>query len=175
VENKTGNDYVDQAIPHEAGHIVVGWVTGFPIREMAIDIVITQNSKYPQLGNFITASVEPSAEQILETPPAILDGFKLFLGGGLAGNNFAGVRAIDESLQDDRRKLERVGSESLEAVAERAIKIIEANSEAFQNLYAKIAERFLIVMNDPYLITGRHKLLNEKQLAECFVKTETAS
>ena len=75
-----------------------------------------------------------------------------------------------ESLQDDQRKLARVGSESLEAVAEKAIKILEANSQVFQSVYAKIVQRFLIVMNDPYLNTGRHTLLNEKQLAECFVK-----
>jgi hypothetical protein len=173
VENKTGNDFVDRAIPHEAGHIVVGWVTGFPIKEMAVDIVMTQKCRYPQLGNFITRSVEPSDEQILEAPTAILAGYKLCLAGGLAGNNFAGVDASDESLQDDRRKLARVGTESLEAMAKVAIKIIREHSQIFETLNTRITQRFLKLMDDPYLNTGRHTLLNEKQLAECFVKAET--
>lgn len=171
MDNKTGDDYADQAIPHEAGHIVVGRVAGFPIRGMAIDVV--RERGFTELGHFRTESIEPSDGGIVKIPPEILAGYKLFIGGGLAGNNFAGVRAADESLQDDRRKLARVGTESLEAVAERSIKIIEANSQSFRNLYAKIAQRYLIVVNDPYLNTGRHRLLNEKQLAECFVKAES--
>lgn len=159
VVNKTGNDYADQAIPHEAGHIVVGWVTRFPITEMAVDIV--RDRGFMRLGNFITKSVEPSDEQILETPPEILEGYKLFLAGGLAGNNFAGVDASDESLQDDRRKLARIGLESLEVVAGRAIKVIQEHSQIFETLNARITQRFLTVMKDPYLNTGRHTLINK--------------
>jgi hypothetical protein len=171
VENRTGNDYADQGIPHEAGHIVVGWKTGFPIKEMAIEIV--RDRGFTQLGNFITRSVEPSDEQILETPPEILARYKLFLAGGLAGNKFSGVDASNESLEDDRKKLARVGPESLEALAEQAIKIIGAHPEIFQTLYAKIANRFLKIVNDPYGNSGRHTLLSEQQLADVFARGET--
>lgn len=99
----TGHPYVDEAIPHEAGHIVVGWIVGMPITETPIEIVCKESRTQP--GNFITKSVEPSNEQIAQTPPRILKNYALMLAGGVAGNNFVGMTASDHRIEDDRRKL----------------------------------------------------------------------
>src|SRR5215471_18979221 len=135
----TGNDYVDQAIPHEAGHIVVGLWSGFPIKGMAVEI--EREVGRTKLGNFITRSIEPDDETIRHTPPAVLEKYELFVAGGLAGNNFAGVAAEDESLQNDRTKLSRVTDESLEAMAEKAVGIIQSHSESFLKLVEEIGSR----------------------------------
>src|ERR1039458_1412391 len=66
-----------------------------------------------KLGNFITESKEPPDEQLPHLPESLREHYKLFVGGGLAGNLFSGHEATDESLQNDRLKLKRVGQESL--------------------------------------------------------------
>lgn len=164
----TGNSHVDEAIPHEAGHIVVGWTLGIPIKEMAVEIVCEESRI--QLGNFITKSVDPSDEQIAETPPDIIKRYALMISGGLAGNNFAGIPATDHSLQDDRRRLARVTSLSLEDLAPSARAIIQERRRIFRRLKSLIEQRFLKLMNDPARTTGRHVLLNEQELGAVFDK-----
>ena len=162
----TGHQYVDEAIPHEAGHIVVGWTAGMPVKEMAIEIICKEGRT--QLGNFITQSVEPSDEQIAQTPPQILKNHALMLAGGLAGNNFVGMTASEHGIEDDRRKLARVTTESLENVALQAQVIIQERRRIFRRLKSLIEQRFLKLMNDPARTTGRHVLLNEHDLTAIF-------
>jgi hypothetical protein len=77
---------------------------------------------------------------------------------------FSGHEATDESLQNDRLKLKRVGQESLEEVAKKSLSILKDNPEIFQRLVDAIEQRFLRLMKDPYLNTGKHRILNEQEL-----------
>ena len=165
---KTAESFVDEAIPHEAGHIVVGSTVGMPIKGLAVNIVVTSGGK--KIGDFATESVEPSDDQIPLTPPKVLHAYKVYLAGGLAGNNFEGVAATEECLQNDRLKLARVGTESLEAMSEIAAPIIEKNRTEFGRLTSLIRERFLAVMAGAALKTGRYELVSEKDLNEIFGK-----
>lgn len=160
---KSAESYVDEAIPHEAGHIVVGLAVGMPIRGLAVHITVDMRGK--KIGDFATGSVEPPDEEIPRTPPGVLHSYKLFLAGGLAGNKFAGVPAADESLQNDKLKLARVGSDNLETLSEEAVKIIETERQQFVYLTGLIRERFLTLMADPNLQTGRYRLLDQADLA----------
>lgn len=109
-------DFENEAIPHEAGHIIVGLSRGFPIKGMSV--IIFREPEATLAGNFITRSIEPSSDvAIIMTPPPVIASYKVFLGGGLAGNIVAETGVDNAALQNDRRKLSRVGSESLEPVS----------------------------------------------------------
>lgn len=75
-------DFENEAIPHEAGHIIVGLSIGFPITGMSVI-----NFREPEgtlAGNFITRSIEPSSDvAIMMPPPPVIAGYKVFLGGVL--------------------------------------------------------------------------------------------
>lgn len=158
----TSDEWVNQAIAHEAGHIVIGLAVCFPVPEMAVEIV--REAGRTRLGNFITKSVEPSDEQIAQTPKFVLENYSLFLAGGLAGNNVAGTGTTDESLQSDRFALKRITTESLEEVAKKAEEIIRQRLPTFHSLIEKITERFLRLMNDSRRGSGRHTLLSTAEL-----------
>jgi hypothetical protein len=161
------NDYMEQAIPHEAGHIVVGRSFGWiRIRGLAINIVRDQRGI--TFGDFATASTEPSDEAIAITPPERMAEYKVFIGGGLAGNLFARVPAAEESLQSDRRQLARVGPESLEEMAERAVSIIDRHHQTFSHLLSLVRQRLQSLLSDISLSTGRHTLLSEQDITDIF-------
>jgi hypothetical protein len=163
---KTAESFVDEAIPHEAGHIVVGMAVGMPIRGLAVHIIVSAQGKV--IGDFATESVEPPDEEIPRIPPPVLKSYKLFLAGGLAGNKSAGIPATDESLQNDRLKLARVGTESLEAMSEMAARIIEKDRQKFERLRSLIRERFIALMADPDIRTGRYAVISQGDLSDIF-------
>ena len=163
---KSAKSFVDEAIPHEAGHIVVGMAVGMPIAGLEVHVVVSAQGK--KIGDFATKSLEPSDEQIPKTPPSVLKDYKLFLAGGLAGNEFAGIPASNESLQNDRLKLARVGADNLEAMSEMATEIIKSDSQKFGRLTSLIRERFLALMADPTLQSGRYTLISQQDLRQIF-------
>jgi hypothetical protein len=159
------NDFENQAIPHEAGHITVGMSAGFPIHGMSV--IIFRETKGTLPGNFITDSKEPNSEAVVRlTPPHIIAAYKMMIGGGLAGNIVADVPAANECLQDDRRKLELVGNESLEEMAARGEPIIREHLEGFLKLVEAIGDRYLMLKNNLALGTGKYQLLTEQELRD---------
>jgi hypothetical protein len=161
--------YVDHSIPHEAGHIVVGKCFGWiRIRELAVHIVRDRDGI--AVGDFATASIEPSDAAIAMTPPERMAEYKLFVAGGLAGNRFAGVPAAEVSLQDDRAKLARVGPESLEEMAEKAERIIHERSSTFSRLQSLIQQRFENLAIGGSDSLGRQTLLSPEDLRIIFAE-----
>lgn len=159
------NDFIEQAIPHEAGHIIVGasfkWI---PIREVAVNLIRNQDGV--AFGDFATASIEPSDAAIAFTPADRMAEYKLFIAGGLAGNRVSGIQAADESLQSDRMQLARVGPESLEEMAERAVDIIRQHDHSFVQLQTLIRERFESILADNCFPSGRYTLLNRQEILD---------
>jgi hypothetical protein len=159
------NDFENQAIPHEAGHITVGLARGFPVNGMSVIIFREQEGTLP--GNFITKSIEPSNDAaLLITPPPVIASYKIILGAGLAGNIVADVPAANEALQDDRRKLARVGNEGLEEMAMPAERIIRQHLEGFLKLVEAIGDRYLALKNDCSRGTGEYLLLTAQELKD---------
>jgi len=156
------NDFENQAIPHEAGHLIAGLSKGFPIQGMSV--IIHRDACGTVPGDFITNSREPSDEAILVTPPPVIASYKTMLGGGLAGNIVANVPAANAALQDDRRKLARVGDESLEEAAARAEPIIREHLEGFLKLVEAIGDRYLALKANQSLASGRYLLLTEQEV-----------
>jgi hypothetical protein len=159
------NDFENQAIPHEAGHIIVCLSKGIPVKGMSVIIFREAEGVLP--GNFITKSIEPSSPEALRiTPPHIITNYKISLGGGLAGNVVAVVPATNDALQDDRRKLARVGSETLEEMATLGEPIIREHLEGFLKVVEAIGDRYLALKNDLSLRTGEYLLLTQQELIE---------
>jgi len=86
--------YIDEAIAHEAGHIVVANECGITVHEMYV--MLTRGERGYEVGDFATESEDPSNEQIAGMNEALKTGFALFVAGGVAGNKFDGLNEITE-------------------------------------------------------------------------------
>jgi hypothetical protein len=161
------NSHVEEAIPHEAGHIVVGlsfqWI---PIRELAVSLYAEESGI--RAGDFATASIEPPNEAIASIPPERLTEYKLFIAGGLAGNRFAGLPAVESGMESDRKQLARVGTESLETMADMAMSIIHKQRRIFRRIVSVASERYGNLIADSSAQPGRHTLLNQQELIDLF-------
>jgi hypothetical protein len=81
--------YVEEAIPHEAGHILVGKAVGFPARGLDINIGQDPLTKQLTVGDFATVSVDPPDGDLPKIDPETRAALLLSLAGGLAGQMFA--------------------------------------------------------------------------------------
>ena len=85
---KSLGTYVDEAIPHEAGHTVVGYCVGLRARGIDVYIERMPEGKGIIVGNFATLSYSPSDDQIVTMDATTKASYMLFVAGGLAGNLF---------------------------------------------------------------------------------------
>ena len=165
MESMDLTDFENEAIPHEAGHIIVGLSRGFPIKGMSV--IIFREPEGTLAGNFITRSIEPSSDMaIMMTPPPVIASYKVFLGGGLAGNIVAETGVDNAALENDRLKLSRVGSESLEEMAAIGERIIREHLEGFLKLVEAVGDRYLALKSDTSIGTGEHLLLTGQELRD---------
>jgi hypothetical protein len=120
-------EYIEQAIPHEAGHIVVGRILGIPVSRLDHEVLREPNGEL-LTGNFITVGLAPQDSLAIRyTPPEVIEAFIAYVGGGLAGNYVSETRATEHGLERDREQLKVVSARTLEEVATNDSKpIIEA-------------------------------------------------
>jgi hypothetical protein len=157
--------YVEQAIPHEAGHILVGRILGIPIS--GVDhIVFRGPSNEIVPGNFATKAVSPTPAIVPFTPQSVLEAYVCMTGGGLAGNIVSNVMADEYGLEKDRADLKVVSSKTLEEAAEQARSIIERNLVIFDNLRSAIKYSYTNLVEDPKTKAGRFSLLTNDQLEQ---------
>lgn len=156
--------YTTAAVPHEAGHILIGRMAGLPVR--ALDHFVIRGSSDEMLpGNFATVGVAPmSRAAVAMTPKPVLLAFALFCAGGLAGNLVADIPADEYGLQKDRTDLALVTTASLEEVAEKAVPRIVEELEKFQKLREAIKASYEALISDPDVKAGRHPILTVHQL-----------
>jgi hypothetical protein len=162
------NQYVDQAIPHEAGHLVVGWALGIPIWGLTVDIV--RNGEERVSGHVRTLSIGSSNEAIPGTQAAFMARYRLFV-AGLAANLLDGAPAAEDSLESDRKMLARLGTASLEEVADRAAEILVRYPDVFHRVNSLIRQRFLRLMEEDSLRAETYPLLSEQDLADIVSKS----
>lgn len=156
--------FVEQAMPHEAGHILVGRILGIPINGLD-HIVLLGASNELVPGNFATrafAPPDPYAFQI--APPQVRDAYIQMVGGGLAGNIVSKLMATEHGLEKDRADLRIVSAASLEEVAERSQRVIEAHVEGFNKLWLAIKDSYDAFVSGPKFAVGRHPLLTAEEL-----------
>jgi hypothetical protein len=157
--------YVEQAFPHEAGHILVGRFVGIPIN--GLDHIVLRGRNNELLpGNFATDSVSPSPGAISITPPNVLEAYLRMIGGGLAGNIVSGVKADEFGIQKDRADLKVVSTKTLEEAAEESRNIIEQNAAVFEKLTDAIKNSYRNLVKDPDIAADRYTLLTSQQLEQ---------
>lgn len=157
--------YVEQAIPHEAGHILVGRVLGVPVSRLDHVVVRGPNNELLP-GDFATKTLSPDPAIVPFTPPSVLGAYVCMAGGGLAGNIVSKIKADEYGLERDRRDLAVVSAQPLEEAAEQARQVIEGNIDMFDNLRAAIRARYTNLVKDKDTPAGRHTLLTNEQLEQ---------
>lgn|ERR1700732_4258734 len=85
--------FVEQAMPHEAGHILVGRILGIPVN--GLDHIVglgASNELVP--GNFATRALAPPDPYEFRIAHAqVRDAYIQMVGGGLAGNIVSKLKA----------------------------------------------------------------------------------
>lgn len=156
--------YTTAAVPHEAGHILIGRIVGLPVRALDHFVMRGPNNEIVP-GNFATVGVAPmSSAAVAMTPKPVLFAFALFCAGGLAGNLVANIPAEEYGLQKDRTDLALVATASLKEFAEEAVPRIEEELEKFQKLREAIKSSYEALISDPEVKVGRHSILASYQL-----------
>jgi hypothetical protein len=157
--------YVEQAIPHEAGHILVGRILGVPIS--ALDHIVVRgpnNGVFP--GNFATKTLSPDPAIVPFTPSTVLEAYVCMTGGGLAGNIVSKIAADEYGLEKDRADLKVVSTKALEEAAEQAREVIERNMGMFDKLRVAIRSSYTNLVTDSDIAPGRYTLLTSEQLEQ---------
>lgn len=154
--------YTDEAIPHEAGHILVGKTVGLPAGGLDFHVI-----RHPDggiiVGDFATRGFSPPDDQIPGMDAKLKASYMLCVAGGVAGNIYVGQK-VGEGADSDRKELARLTNKPLEELAEMALPLIHKRSEVFNLLVSRIREAFLEKMKDRNIQTGRHTLLTEQDL-----------
>jgi hypothetical protein len=158
-------NYVEQAIPHESGHILVGRILGIPVARLD-HIVIRSQSNEILPGNFATVGMSPPPDPlaIQMTPIDVIEAYTSYVGGGLAGNMLSGLTADEYGLEKDRSDLKVVSNKTLEEVAKKARLVIEQNLTIFENLRRAFRDSYNSLVKDQNPAAGRYTLLNTGDL-----------
>jgi hypothetical protein len=167
--------YIDEAIPHEAGHILVGRAVGLHARGLDVEVVRLPNGTGISVGNFATLFYSPPDEEIPKMDPMLKAAYMLYVSGGVAGNKFTGLKTACQGADADRKELARLTNKSLEEIAEMAVGIIQKRRRAFRQLVSLIRQRFTErVWNNRTIQTGRLNLLAQEDLDKLFSEYPSA-
>jgi len=163
----------EQAIPHEAGHILVSRAVGVPARGLDIEVVRLPNNQGIQVGNFATLSYDPPDEELPTLQPKVRAALLLIIAGGIAGQMFARIQVSGDGANDDRRRFDRLKSpnstETLESVAKQAQPIFHRDRLHFWQVVALLRARYVErITSNRDIQTGRHNLVTEQDLEAIF-------
>lgn len=160
---------VDNAIPHEAGHILVGRAVGIPTRGLDVEVVRFHDPEGISVGNFATLGYAPRDGDLPTLDVKTRAAYMLYIAGGVAGNKFCCVTTIDSGAEADRKALARVSEGTLEEVSDMAVTIINKHRRAFRQLMSLIRQRYVDrISKNRNIDTGRHKLVTQKDLDTLF-------
>jgi hypothetical protein len=156
----------EQAIPHEAGHILISKAVGVPARGLDIEVVRLPNNQGLQVGNFATLSYDPPDEDLPKLDPKVRAALLLIIAGGIAGQMFARIKITADGAADDRRRFDRLKSpnskETIESVAKQAQPNFQRHKLHFWQIVALLRTRYTErVLNNREIQTGRHNLATE--------------
>jgi hypothetical protein len=165
--------FVEQAMPHEAGHILVGRILGIPVNGLDHIVEIgASNELVP--GNFATRALAPREPYEFQIAPAqVRDAYIQMVGGGLAGNIVSKLKATEHGLAKDRADLRMVSAASLEEIAERSRQVIETHLAMFNKLWVAIKDSYDAFVSGPKFALGRHPLLTAAVLEQICPQNRT--
>jgi hypothetical protein len=163
----------EQAIPHEAGHILISRAVGVPARGLDIEVVRLPNNQGLQVGNFATLSYDPPDEELPTLQPKIRAALLLIISGGIAGQMFARIKIAGDGANDDRRRFDRLKSpkstETIESAAKQSQRIFFRHKLHFWQIVALLRNRYAErIINNREIQTGRHNLATEQNFDATF-------
>lgn len=163
----------EQAIPHEAGHILVSRAVGVPAGGLDVEVVRLPNDQGLQVGNFATLSYDPPDEELPTLQPKIRAALLLIIAGGIAGQMFARIKIPSDGANDDRRRFDRLKSpnsaETIESVAKQSQGIFFRHKLHFWQIVALLRSRYAErIINNREIQTGRHNLATEQDFDGIF-------
>jgi len=162
--------YVEEAIPHEAGHIVIGKALGLPPRGLDVNIIRQPDGTGIILGDFATLAFEVPDEEIPTLKPELRAAITLFIAGGVAGQIFARIKFDPKGADDDRRQLSRLTKEPIESLAKTAQPMFRKRKTIFWQIVALIRKRYTeLIITNRDIQTGRHNLLTEHDIHQIFI------
>jgi hypothetical protein len=164
--------FVQQAIPHEAGHILVGRILSIPVVRLDHIIIRGQNNEL-LVGHFATVGLTPKPAIVNSTPLDVLEVCASYVGGGLAGNLVSRITADENALEKDRSDLKIVSTKTLEEAAESARLVINQNPDIFEKLRTSIKDSYVNLMKEENIAAGRYSLLSAEQLEEICPQNKT--
>jgi hypothetical protein len=161
--------YIDEAIPHEAGHILVGRAVGFLARGLDVEVARMADGSGISVGNFATLASSPPDDAIPTMDREVKAAYMLFIAGGVAGNKFDGLKTKCQGDAADRAELARLTTISLDELAEQAVVIIHKRRRHFRQIVSLIRLRFLDrIWSNRNIQTGRHNLVSQEDLESIF-------
>jgi hypothetical protein len=138
---------VDEAIVHEAGHVVIAKAFGLPVHGVEITLVRNPAGVGVVIERLTTASYKPPDKDIPRLKPDLKDGLTRFIAGGLAGQMFIGWTATGEGANADRKELARYSIEAtLEQLAELNVPEIKKRKRSVCRLAFLIRRRYIELM-----------------------------
>lgn len=172
-KGRSFGQYIDEAIPHEAGHILVGRSVGFLARGLDVEVVRLPEEQGITVENFATLAWSPPDEEIPKMDPQLKAAYMLCIAGGIAGNKFAGLKTPCMGADADRKELARLTNKTLEEIADMAVTIIHKHRRHFRQLVSLVRLRFAErVWNNRDIHTGRHLLVTQEELQRMFEGSE---
>jgi hypothetical protein len=161
---------VEEAVSHEAGHIVVGTAFNIEPRGMGVEIIQRADGAEPYVKQFATRAFQPPDDQISGLPDPVKKALIFFIAGGLAGQKYARKMESGDGLEADRITLAKYNPDkTLEELADMLQSTIHKHRRVFRRLSSLIKQRFEELMkNNPG--TGFHMLLTEDDIKNAFDK-----
>jgi hypothetical protein len=166
------DQYVEQAIPHEAGHILVGRILGLPVFWLEHFVKRGRNNELLP-GDFATKVLAPTPANVPYLPKDVREALMFQIAGGLSGNIVSGVAADEHGIENDRERLKVISNARLEEVAESAKLVIKQHLEVFENLRKAIRDSYIELVKDQNLSAGCHQLLSGEQLDQICPQNRT--
>src|SRR5258708_19771954 len=138
------DSFAKYAIAHEAGHAVVGQFVriGAP-KNIAFHLCRGSDGQL-YLGDFATALLFPSDDQIAQLPESVKNCLCYTLAAGLAGTQFSGLSLPNENngLDSDRTRLSKLTSKSLDSFVPSALAVIKQEQRAYQGVVSHCTRNY---------------------------------
>src|SRR5437899_11090979 len=83
--------YLDEAIPHEAGHLIVGKAVGLPARGLDFNVTRLPDGRIA-IGDFATLVYSPPDEEIPKMEEKLKAALMLLVAGGVVGAVYVCVK-----------------------------------------------------------------------------------
>ena len=157
------NAYLEEAIHHEAGHILIGKVGGLPIKGLAVFVVPRGNGL--ELSTFGTASYDPPDKDIPKLNQQVRMSLLRMIAGGVAGQLYSGIPMTGVGADDDRRRFERIKSRDSKLTLEEVAKDLQTTFKDHEGTYWQLVDLIRTEFAKRIdLSTGRFPLLTEADL-----------